>query len=163
MDTAAQPDFVTIVISRRDIETGDIQSTASSLAKFLNPDAALRYCEKVEVGVHGYDDDARELNEIPEVREFVYRLDAEFPYWCYFLSKRGTGLMFVLSCFCPPYLTAEARDRIWRERIGDYLTKRGFPAMNHLCAAVGCSEDEIERMTNRVTDYIVIGVDRREA
>jgi len=153
-------DFLNIVISREDIEAGDIGSTVSVLEKLLNPEVALKYCEMVDIAVYGYDDDPRELNELPEVRDFVYKLDAEFPYWCYFLSKRRTGLMFILSCFCPPHLTPESRDRIWLEKIGEYLTRRGFPAMNHICEAAGCSESEIERMTNRLMEYITTGVDR---
>ena len=162
MSVGAQPDFVTIVISRKDIEAGDVSGTLSALSKFLNPEAALVYCEKLDIGVHGYDDDPRELNEVQDVRDFVYKLDAEFPYWCYFLSKRTSGLMFILSCFCAPFVVPEVRDRIWRDQIADYLTRRGFPAMNHLGETIGCSETEIERMTQRVMDYILTGIDRSE-
>jgi hypothetical protein len=163
MSVSDQPDFLTIVISRLDIESGDISETLSVLSKLLEPGVALRFCEKVDIGVHGYDEDARELNELQEVRDFVNKLDDKFPYWCYFLSKRGSGLMFILSCFCPPYLTLEARDRIWTEKIAEYLTRRGFPALNHLCGELGCSESEVRRLTDRVTEYIIRGVDRSEA
>lgn len=162
MNISTQPDFLIIVISRKEIEAGDIGSTASVLAKLLNPEAALKYCERVDIGVHGYDDDPRELNEFPEVRDFINKLDDKFPYWCYFLSKRAGGLGFIFSCFCPPYLTPESREEIWLESIVEYLMRRGFPAMNHLCVAAGCSESEIERMTNRVMEYIATGVDRSE-
>ena len=60
MTIRAQPDFCSIVISRRDIQQGDISSTLSSLKQLLNPEAAIRYCEKVDIGVHGYDDDPPE-------------------------------------------------------------------------------------------------------
>jgi len=162
MNISTQPDFLSIVISCEDIEAGDISSTVSVLAKLLNPDAALKYCEKVDISVHGYDDYAGELNELPEIRNFVYKLDAEFPYWCYFLSKRALGLGFIFSCFCPPFLPPKVRERVWPERIGGYLTKRGFPAMSQLCTAAGCSEAEIERITNRVMKYITDGPDRSE-
>jgi hypothetical protein len=162
MTSGTQPDFLSIVISREDIEAGDISSTVSLLATLLSPEAALKYCEKADIGVYGYDDYAGELNELPEVRNFVYKLDAEFPYWCYFLSKRALGLGFIFSCFCPPYLNPKSRDQIWLERVGDYIMRRGFPAMNQICAAAGCSEAEIERMTNRVMKYITDGPDRSE-
>jgi hypothetical protein len=162
MNISMKPDFLSIIISRKDIEAGDISGALSSLMQLLNPEAAIRYCEKVDIGVHGYDDDPRELNEFPEVRDFINRLDEKFPYWCYFLSKRAGGLGFIFSCFCPPYLTPESREGIWLESIGEYLMRRGFPAMNHLCEAAGCSESEIERMTNRVMEYITTAVDRSE-
>jgi hypothetical protein len=34
--------------------------------------------------------------------------------------------------------------------------------MNHISVAAGCSESEIERMTNRVMEYITTGVDKSE-
>jgi len=36
---------------------------------------------------NGYDHDARELFEIPEVREYNALLDNEFPYWLFFLTR----------------------------------------------------------------------------
>jgi hypothetical protein len=72
MTSGTQPDFLSIVISREDIEAGDISSTVSCLKQLLNPEATIRYCEKVDIGVYGYDDYAGELNELPEIRDFVY-------------------------------------------------------------------------------------------
>jgi len=57
MTSGTQFGFFGIVISREDVEAGDISGTASVLAKLLNPDAALMYCEKVDFSVLGYGDD----------------------------------------------------------------------------------------------------------
>lgn len=156
-------DFLTVVISRQQVEAGDINEPLSVLLTLLNREAAIKLCERVEIGVAGFDDDPRELYEIQEVRNFMCKLDAEFPYWLYFLSKRGLGLLFVLSCFCPPFLAPEERQRIWNEHIGDYLLKRGFPALNHICECAGCSEEEIQRLSERVTEYLINGRDVSEA
>jgi hypothetical protein len=155
-------DFLTIVISREQVDAGDISEPLSVLRQLLNREAAIKFCERVEIGVAGFDDDPRELYEIEEVRSLVHKLDSEFPYWLYFLTKRGTGLSFILSCFCPPFLTQEARASIWNERIADYLSKRGFPALNHVCEAAGCSEEEIKRLTDRSTEYVLNGSDVSE-
>jgi hypothetical protein len=155
-------DFLTVVISRQQIEDGDISEPLGVLRQLLNRGTAIKFCEKVEIGVSGFDDDTRELYEIEEVRKFVYKLDSEFPYWLYFLTKRGTGLAFILSCFCPPFLTPEAQTRIWNEEIADYLSKRGFPASNHFCQAIGCSEEEIRRLSARSTEYAFHGPDVSE-
>lgn len=156
-------DFLSVVISRQAVEAGDINEPLSILRKLLTRENAIQLCERVDIGVFGYDEDPRELYEIPEVRTFIHKLDAEFPYWLYFLTKRGLGLMFVLSCFCPPFLAPEAQQRIWNERIGDYLVKRGFPAMNQICEFAGCSEAEIQRLSDRVGDYIANGRELSEA
>ena len=152
-------DFLSVVVRRQQVEAGNISEPLLTLRKLLTRDAAVKFCERVDIGVAGYDDDSRELYEIPEVRDFIHRLDEEFPYWLYFLSKRRLGLMFILSCFCPPYLAPEAQQRIWNERITDYLMKRGFPAMNHICECAGCSEAEMHQLSDRVMDYILNGRD----
>lgn len=155
-------DFLTVVIGRQQVEDGDISEPLGVLRQLLNREAAIKFCERVEVGVAGFDDDPRELYEIEEVRRFVCKLDSEFPYWLYFLTKRGTGLSFILLCFCPPFLTPEAQTAIGNERIADYLSKRGFPALNHVCEAAGCSEEEIKRLTDRSTEYVLNGPDVSE-
>jgi hypothetical protein len=155
-------DFLTVIISRQQVEAGNISEPLGVLRQLLHREAAIKFCERVEIGVAGFDDDPRELYEIEEVRSFVYKLDSEFPYWLYFLTKRGTGLSFILSCFCPPFLTPEAQLRIWNERLADYLSKRGFPALNHCCQAVGCLEEEIKRLTDRSTEYVLNGPDVSE-
>ena len=95
--------------------------------------------------------------EIPEVRNYVYRLDVEFPFWLFFLSKHYPGLQCVLYCFLPPFLTEEARKGIHAERVGQLLINRWFPAMNAMCGAAGFSEKEIERLTDRVVQYVTNG------
>jgi hypothetical protein len=113
--------------------------------------------ERVEISFHGYDHHREELFEIPEVRNFVYQLDEQFPFWLYFLSKRHLGLQCLLFCFLPPFLTEDARSRIFPERINQLLTNRWFPAMNSICEYVGFSEMQIERLTKRALDYITTG------
>ena len=160
MSATAQP-FMFVGISRQEVESGDI-SVLSALLRLLDKDAAILYREMVDIAVFGYDDDPRELYEVPEVRHFVRKLDDEFPYWCYFLSTRGNGLLFILYSLCSPNLPPETRDQIWRKEIMEYLIKRGLPAMNRICEVTGCSEAEIMQLTNGVTNYIISGPDRSE-
>jgi hypothetical protein len=105
----------------------------------------------------GADHVTLELFEIPEVRDFVHKLDEEFPFWLFFLSKRYLGLQCLLRCFLPPFLTEEGRAETFPERIGQLLTKRWIPAMNNICEYVGFSEQQITQLTDRVTAYITKG------
>lgn len=159
MSTTAQP-FMFIGISRQEIESGDT-SVLSVLFRLLDKESAILYREMVDIAVYGYDDDPRELYDVPEVRDFVQKLDAAFPCWFYFLSKRGNGLMLILYCLCSPDIPRESRDQVWRKEIMLYL-KRGIPAMNHLCKIAGCSEEEVMRLTNGVLEYILSGPNRSE-
>lgn len=42
--------------------------------------------ERISISFEGYNEDNRELDEIPEVRDFIYELDDKFPYWLFFLT-----------------------------------------------------------------------------
>jgi hypothetical protein len=151
-------DPLCVVVSRRDVETGDLSSTLSVLRKLTeSPGTARTFFERVDIAFHGYDHISQELFEIPEVRNFVFHLDEQFPFWLFFLSKHYLGLQCLLFCFLPPFLTEEARSRIFPERIDQLLTNRWFPAMNHICEFVGFSGLQIEQLTDRVLAYITKG------
>jgi hypothetical protein len=149
---------IVVVIAREEVESQDIRRPLSMLKVFLtSPETARNHFEKIDIVFHGYDDDTRELFEIPEVRNFAFKLDEAFPYWFYFLSKNDLGLQALMLCFLPPYLTEEAKTQIFPERLQPLLLERWFPAMNYVCEFVEMPEDEIERLTNRVMSYIANG------
>ena len=151
-------DPLVLVISRAEVEAMDTSAALGVLKKLTeSPDTAREFVERVDISFHGYDHTRQELFEIPEVRNFVYQLDGQFPFWLYFLSKRHLGLQCLLFCFLPPFLTEDARSRIFPERINQLLTNRWFPAMNHICEYVGFSERQIERLTEHALAYITTG------
>ena len=151
-------DPVVVLVSRAEVEANDISSPLKVLRTLTqSPATAREFFERVDIAFHGYDQDSRELFEIPEVRNFVHRLDEQFPFWLFFLSKHHLGLQCLLLCFLPPYLTKQAREDIFPERIDNLLSNRWFPAMNHMCQYVGFSEEEIEKLTERVIAYITNG------
>ncbi len=151
-------DPLVLVVSREEVEAMDISAALGVLKKLTeSPETASEFVERVDISFHGYEHTQQELFEIPEVRNFVYQLDGEFPFWLYFLSKRHLGLQCLLFCFLPPFLTEVARSRIFPERINQLLTNRWFPAMNNICGYVGFSEKQIERLTERALAYITTG------
>ena len=120
-------------------------------------DVAREYEERVDIAFHGYDSVRWELYEIPEVRAFVYDLDAKFPYWLHFLTKAGTGLNALAFCFLPPHLTEEAQRTVWPERLGELLERRWIPAMGQLCQQLGYSEEDITRRIHAAMHYFIEG------
>lgn len=148
-------DPLTVVASREQVlarDTGDLAQVLRGLT--ASREQALRWRERVEFRVQGWDGRTEALFENPDIRRFVYELDEIFPYWLFFLSKNSDSLKFLTLCFLPPYLTAEGRAHEFPQRLGQLLSSRWFPAMNQLCAWVGMSEREIEAMTNRVVVYL---------
>ncbi len=151
-------DPLVVTVSREEINLGDIEPALSILKQLISsPDIATTYKEKIDIAFHGYDTDFRELFELPEVRDYVHKLDEKFPFWLYFLSKKHLGLQALLFCFLPPYLTEEAKAEIYPQKIDELLTKCWFPAMNRIGDYVGMSEKENEVMTERAIQYITYG------
>jgi hypothetical protein len=145
---------LTIVISRDEVEGRVPATSLRALVDCLAPpDRARQLCGKLDVAFHGYDNDRRELFEIPEVRAFVSKLDDEFPFWLFFLTKSGLGLQCIMLCMMPPFLTEAAQRTVHPQRLNDLCNKRWFPAMNHMSEMVGFSEEKINALTEEAIDY----------
>ena len=52
---------------------------------FQRPEAAKGYFQSVLFYFPAYDEDTREVYEVPEVRAWLQKVDQEFPYFFYFL------------------------------------------------------------------------------
>ena len=151
-------DPLVLVISRAEVEAMDTSAALGVLKRLTeSPGTAKKFVERVDISFHGYEHTQEELFEITEVRNFVYQLDEQFPFWLYFMSKCHLGLQCLLLCFLPPYLTEDARSKIFPTRINQILVNRWFPAMNHICEYVGFSEVQIERLTKRAIAYFKNG------
>jgi hypothetical protein len=151
-------DFLFLVVARSEVESGDISRILGLLQGLLETaEKAGSFLEKVDIAFQGHDDRKEELFEIMEVRDFVCKIDAQFPFWLFFLSKQCLGLQCLLHCFLPPFLTNEGKSRIFPDRISSLLTYRWLPAMNQVCSFCGMSEQEINALTDRAMEYIAKG------
>ena len=147
-----------VVVSRDEVLSEDIFPALGTLKKLIeSPKIAQSNKENIYIAFHGYNNYPEELFEIPEVRNYVYKLDGQFPFWLYFLSKKHLGLQSLLMCFLPPYLKEEAKQEIFPESINDLLTNRWFPALNHIGDFVGMSENENKAISERTIQYIFNG------
>jgi hypothetical protein len=152
------PDFVSVVVSRSDVESGDISQTLAVLNTLLQaPESARRYFERVHLAFHGYDHTTAEVFEIEEVRNFVFQLDDEFPYWLFFLTKHTTSLQAITLCQLPPFLSPAAKAEIFPGRLQSLLLQRWIPAMNEVSEFAGLSEQEVDELTDRSVQYIQSG------
>jgi hypothetical protein len=151
-------DTILVTVSRDEVVTGDVSGALSALRRFIEePEIARQMFERVDVAFHGYDQDSRELFEIPDVRNFVYKLDNDFPFWLFFLNKHCLGLQAISLCFLPPFLTPQGKQEEFPKRMDQLLQNRWFPAMNQICEYASFDEDQIEELTERVFVYLTEG------
>lgn len=104
------PTLIVFEVSKREIDT---QNIASSLERLLvmtdSRTNVLRYRESVVFLVSGYDEDSRELVEIPEVRSFFRKLTAEWPHWFWFLARSFGSISLLMSLLCAVRIRREGK------------------------------------------------------
>jgi hypothetical protein len=151
-------DPLCVVVPREEVQRQDIKPALSTLKKLLaSPEVARAYRERVDIAFDGYTDDQRQLEEIKEVRDYVRKLDAQFPFWLFFLSKGMLGLRRIISCHLLPFLTDEGKAEHHPRQLEQLLIKRWFPAMNIVAKFAELTEKEIEDMTGGFLWYVKTG------
>jgi len=125
-------DLVGYWIDRKDIEAKNIGNALEFLTELLCArEIVMSMKDKVEFSVHGYDDDPRELYEIPEVLEFLRQLDEVWPYWMLFQHPNHSWLQILCICLS----NGKKNNQGFLEFDSDLLSKnmnRWFLALNEL-------------------------------
>lgn len=153
------PPLIVLQFDRREIEEALIGSAIDRLMS-LSDDAAhvRKLANTCQLMMSGYDDDPRELYEIPEVRAFFRRIGYEWCGWLHFLEKYGTSLQVLLSLLVDMRVehrddgnvTAGVNDTFQLRHV---LT-RLFDGMNALYAMHNIPAEQNLAMTDRVMETV---------
>ena len=145
---------VVLMISRREVEAADLASVVSRLKVFLaTRDDAWRYRGQMTLVVDGYNNDPRELVDIPEVRTLLRGLEAEWPYWAYFFNQVDDSIKLLLSCVAGCRFLGRGAVEIDADLVASALA-RGFGGMNIVFDRFGFPEDELETMSNGLVEVL---------
>lgn len=145
---------VFLMFSRRQVETSDIDEPLQFLRGLTaNPRAALEYCGRISLIVDGYNDDPREIFEVPEVRAFIKNIDQLWPYWFFFLSQADDSIKMLESCLCDTIEVIPGVASIDLEQMERSLA-RHFGAMNRFCEALNVPEEKIEEISEGIISLI---------
>lgn len=126
-------------ISRREIKDHDT-SRSLALLNGLTQEKSVAWIARgrLVLSVDGYDDDQRELYEIPEVRRFINALHSQWKYWFFFSNETYATLQVVCNCIlsgkrASPHATqvdANSFNKFYlecAEACGDLCDKFTFP------------------------------------
>ena len=145
---------VVLMFSRWEVESGDALPAVDRLnVLFGNREAIWQYRGQVSLVVNGYNDDTRELVDIPEVRAFLREFDARWPYWAFFFNQVDDSIALLGSCLCAERYLGQGQVQIDPAKLRTFLL-RGFGAMNALFNDNGFPESELEVMSNGVIEVI---------
>jgi hypothetical protein len=141
-----------LAATRQDVEAGELEPIARLLLPLTIPETARQAKGRVLFGIKGYEDDPRQLWEIPEVRRWMRQLDAVFPFWFYFLDTgpRST-LSFVAFSLCA-YEEEPGGPRIPPEELHRFLGEH-FRAMNRMFEMTGETAEENDARTTAIDRF----------
>lgn len=125
---------VYFVISRQEVESGDTGSAMEFLRSLVptdDPHHAWTFKSRLALHISGYDQDPRELFEIPEVGQYLKALDEEWPFWFFFLNQADESLKVLAMCLCSSTDVAPGQTRIDPKDFARFW-ERGVDAMGFL-------------------------------
>lgn len=136
-------------IHRQQIEAFDLESSLSFLRTLVpsqDPRHAWSYKGSLSLVIGGYDDDPRELFQIPEVCHYLCGIDREWPFWFFFLAPDDGSIKLVGMCLASAVSVSPGKAYIPPENLGRFM-ERGFGAVNHLFDHYGFPESENEKLS----------------
>lgn len=149
--TPAKNQQVIVVCDSAAITAGDISGVWSALKSLSGDRSSAMSAEgAVTLVFHGYDDDPRELEAIPEVREWFAKLFETWPYWSFFASRIDQTVPLVLSLLLSGETVAgEPGMAGWRFDIDELgpLLLRMFCHQNELIEKLEIGENVNVRVT----------------
>ena len=145
---------VVLLISRREVEAGDLPSVLSRLKVFLaTREDAWLYRGQMTLGVDGYTNDPRELVDIPKVRTLLRGLESSWPQWAYFFNQVDDSIKLLLSCVAGSRFLGRGAVEMDAELVAAALG-RAFGGMNMVFERFGFPEDELEKMSNGLVEVL---------
>jgi len=102
-EKAKSNDLIFFTVSRLEIETENVRVFELAINRLRVSEDALRASmNKVDFLIGGYDDDPRDLFEIPEVRLWVQKAIMEVKHFAYFFSvgEDAQAISTIACCLC---------------------------------------------------------------
>jgi hypothetical protein len=145
---------VVLMISRREVEAADLNSVLSRLKAFLaTPRGCLALPGQMTLVVGGYNNDPRELVDIPEVRVLLRALEAEWPYWAFFFNQVDDSIKLLLSCVAGCQFLGRGAVEMDADLVAGALA-RAFGGMNIVFDRFGFPEAELDTMSNGLVEVL---------
>ena len=149
-----EPDLLMLGIGRDKVESNDISLALSTLTDlFADPNTVRRLQGRVSLLFEGYDDDPREVYEIPEVRWFCATLDRRFPYWLYFLTTIQDNLKVVAFCLVRVRVLRPGQIWVDPDDLERFLLSH-LSAMNTVFDRYSLGEEAKLARTERVCEHL---------
>jgi hypothetical protein len=144
---------VVTIVPREIVLAGDVESVLMGLSVFVrSPVLAPQVQGKWRLFFDGFNEDPRELFQIPEVRRFVATLDQIFPYWFFLADLTSETLELIASCVCAVAQPAPGHVVYHSEEMARFIDRQ-FGGMNQLWEAHSLSDAQNVSVSERIIEY----------
>ena len=155
-DIAQQSDYIVLQISQSDIKdcntseyvtllhgaTGSLQSFEAAFQRYV-------------FLISGYDDDSRELYQIPEVVSFIKDLNSKLPFWLYFVNTSDKKFFsWMIACLCRAMSLDQDEETIYADFNADVyndLIEYQFSNIVKLISGLGMGEPIQEKVLKELS------------
>lgn len=152
-----QFDRVVLVITKEYIDNEDFEHVNDILTKLM--ENSIKNENKLSLIIDGYDNDLRELYEIPEIRNYFQTLDRLFPYWFYFVNRKTeekySSLVIIMLLLVPLEVIGENKGKKNIEydiiKFNEFMSYH-FHYLNELTDKLGFSLEENKRISMEVIE-----------
>jgi len=157
-DISQQSDYTVLQISQEAIHNCDtseyvtlLHGATGSLQSF---EAAF---QKYVLLISGYDEDQRELYQIPEVVSFIKDLNSKLPFWLYFVNTGDKRFFsWMIACLCRAMSLDQDEETIYAYFNADAyndLIENQFNNIVKLMSGLGMGESIQEKKELSISQY----------
>jgi hypothetical protein len=131
----------------------DASETCDTFRQILSDfEVARGLVQKIVLFTSAYDEDSRELWQIPEVIHYAEQLVQNCPGLFLLLDREGKSLRWLLMCFCYPAQFGNDR-RLFAQRFKDFMNF-GFEGLNLHSYRLAIGEDQLKRISLEINDIV---------
>ena len=164
-DIAPQSDHIVLQISQENIKdcntseyvtllhgaTGTIQSFEAAFQRYV-------------FLISGYDDDPRELYQIPEVVSFIKDLNSKLPFWLYFINTADKRFFsWMIACLCQAMSLDQDEETIYADFNADayndlieYQLSNIVKLMSGLVMGDSVQENVLKELSTNLASLMVV-------
>ena len=150
--TAPNPIFFGIPYA--DVLSSETITVLTALNSFLETRERVVWGRgRITLIFEGFDDDPRDVWNIPEIRRYIKKLDEQFPYWFYFADLEANTLKVLALCLCR-VVKVDNGSTPDPEGLKHFLASRVI-ALNILCNRFDLGDEIKEEITKKVCEHLV--------
>ena len=155
-DISQQSDYIVLQIPQEAIQNCDtskyvtlLHGATGSLQSF---EAAF---QRYVLSVSGYDNDQRELYQIPEVVSFIKDLNSKLPFWLYFVNTSDKKFFsWMIACLCQAMSLDQDEETIYADFDADAyndLIEYQFSNIVKLMSGLGMGDSVQEKVLKELS------------